>query len=171
MKNEIVKFKNVAIECPKVDGDIYVAVRPICDAIGINSQTQIEKLKIGLNGTSVEGVMMPSTGADGKTYEMFCIPLKYVFGWLMMIEVDKVKEDVRETLIAYKEECHQVLYEHFFLKSVLYERKEREIAEKKLAIAEAKTQMYELKSSIATMKEELEQLIDEPVGQTKLFDE
>jgi hypothetical protein len=70
MQNEIVKFKNVAIECPKVDGDIYVAVKPICEAIGIDSKTQIEKLKIGLNGTSTKGDIIPSVAADGKQYDM-----------------------------------------------------------------------------------------------------
>jgi len=167
---EIVKFKNVAIECPKENGDVYVAVRPICEALDLHIPTQIEKLKNGLNGVSVGPIMTRSTGADGKQYEMFCIPLKYVFGWLMMIEVDKVKESARENLIQYKEECHQVLYEHFFLKSVLYERKERMIAEKKLAISEAKNQMGEMKNNINTMTKELEELIDEPVGQLAMFE-
>jgi hypothetical protein len=64
MKNEIVKFKNVAIECPKENGDIYVAPKPICDALELHSPTQIEKLKNGLNGVSINPIITRSVSSN-----------------------------------------------------------------------------------------------------------
>ena len=56
---------------------------------------------------------MDTTGADGKTYEMVCLPLEYVYGWLFTIDANLVAEANRENVKRYQLECYQALYTHF----------------------------------------------------------
>ena len=57
--------------------------------------------------------MTKATGSDGKDYEMFCLPLKFVFGWLFSIDTSRVKDEARPEVIAYKLQCYNVLYDYF----------------------------------------------------------
>src|SRR5690554_8032106 len=91
------------------DGNKLVPVKPICQALGVDFASQKEKIETDEVLSSVVG-LNPTTGADGKEYEMFCIPLKYVFGWLFTINPKNVKEEARESVIAYRKECYDVLY-------------------------------------------------------------
>lgn len=44
---------------------------------------------------------------------MFCLPFKYVFGWLFTINPANVKEAAREAVMNYRAQCYDVLYDHF----------------------------------------------------------
>lgn len=44
---------------------------------------------------------------------MFCIPIRYVFGWLFSINPKNVNEESRASVIAYRRECYDVLWQHF----------------------------------------------------------
>jgi hypothetical protein len=55
-----------------------------------------------------------TTGADGKQYEMVCLPLDYLNGWLFKINANRYKgDDRREVIIRYQRECYRVLADHF----------------------------------------------------------
>lgn len=75
MKTEAVTVNNIVIECPVENGVYYVTIRPICEALGIDFKSQYAKLKDDDNLSSVM-VLSTTTGADGKNYERFCLPLK-----------------------------------------------------------------------------------------------
>jgi hypothetical protein len=94
------------------NGKKMVPIKPICQALGIDFPRQKQKIEddeiLGL----VVG-LTPTTGADGKTYDMVCIPFKYVFGWLFTINPSNVKEEARQQVIQYKEKCYDVLYQSF----------------------------------------------------------
>jgi len=95
------------------NGEKKVAVKPICQALGINYTTQLERLK---NDPILGPLVIPqkgTTGADGKQYEMMTIPFKYVFGWLFRIDSRNVKEESREFVLKYQMECYDALYNHF----------------------------------------------------------
>lgn len=91
-----------------------VAVKPICEALGVAYQSQIERLK---NDPILSSVIMLSvtTGADGKQYEMTTIPFKFVFGWLFRIDSRNVKEESRESVLKYQLHCYNALYNSLFL--------------------------------------------------------
>ena len=94
------------------NGNKLVPIKPICEALGIDDKAQRTKIKEDDFLSSV-GVLSTSTGADGKGYEMFCLPLKYIFGWLFTINPKNVKEEAREAVARYRQECYDVLYRHF----------------------------------------------------------
>jgi hypothetical protein len=94
------------------NGEKRVAVKPICEALGIDFSAQLQRLKRDEILSSVV-VMVTTTGSDGKQYEMVTIPLKFVFGWLFTIDTSKVRDDVKDFVLKYKLECYNALYEHF----------------------------------------------------------
>jgi hypothetical protein len=94
------------------NGQKLVPIKPICQALGVdfaNQKVKIEEDQI--LGSTV--VLSTTVAADGKQREMFCIPFKYVFGWLFTINPSNVKEEARAAVIQYKEICYDVLYQSF----------------------------------------------------------
>ena len=136
------------------NGEKRVAIRPICEAIGVDYSGQLQKVKedeilgpvVGLN---------PTTGKDGKQYEMVTIPFMFIFGWLFTISPKNVKEDARETLIKYKLECYRALYFHFTAYADFVEQKQIAI-EKQLVVYEEARSNYSSANKI--MKEAEQEL-------------
>lgn len=112
MTNPITKINGVDIVAVEQDGEIFVPIKPICDAIGIDAKAQRAKLQEDEFFSST-GAIITSVAADGKEREMFCLPLRYVYGWLATINPGKVADSAREAVIHYRRECYDVLYEHF----------------------------------------------------------
>lgn len=112
MQQLISRINGVEILTVERDGEVYVPIKPICEAIGIADRPQREKLQTDEFFDSV-GTIIVSTGADGKSYEMYALPLKYIYGWLATINPGKVAPEAREAVTRYRRECYDVLYEHF----------------------------------------------------------
>ncbi|MDE5813260.1 MAG: phage antirepressor N-terminal domain-containing protein [Muribaculaceae bacterium] len=70
------------------NGQTLVPVRPICEAIGVSLQGQSEKIYDDEILSSVVKQNL-TTGADGKQYEMLCLPLEYFYGWIFTINQKK----------------------------------------------------------------------------------
>lgn len=106
------------------NGEKRVAITPICDALGVASNSQIERIKSDpILGTT--GMLSISVGADGKEREMYTIPFKYVFGWLFRIDSRNVKEEAREAVLKYQMECYDILYRHFTAYADFVEHKQK----------------------------------------------
>lgn len=93
-------------------GEIHVPIKPICEAIGIAADAQRNKIQSDITLASVASIIN-ATGSDGKSYGMVCLPIKYIYGWLFTINPGKVDPDARESVIKYRQECYDVLYDHF----------------------------------------------------------
>lgn len=94
------------------NNDFYVPVRPICDALTLNVSGQIQAVKRHRILSSVV-CTIHTTGADGKSYDMICLPLEYVYGWLFSIDTNLVADERRELVEKYQLECYQALYNYF----------------------------------------------------------
>tara|TARA_R110001592_G_scaffold268269_3_gene534506 strand:+ start:21927 stop:22460 length:534 start_codon:yes stop_codon:yes gene_type:complete len=102
----------------------FVAIKPICQGLGIDHSVQIRDLKKDeILGSVV--VSKTTTGSDGKNYSMQCLPIKYVFGWLFTISPKKVKPEAAEVLIQYRRKVYDVLWEHFAESKIFLKQKER----------------------------------------------
>ena len=108
----IARVNNVAILAGN-DSEKLVPIKPICEALGIDDDAQRRKIQDDDFLSSV-AVLSTATGADGKQYEMFCLPLEFIFGWLFTINPKNVKEEAQEAVRQYRIECYRVLYNHFF---------------------------------------------------------
>lgn len=90
----------------------YVAMKPICENIGLDWSAQYQKIKRNavLNSRIV---MTTIRGEDGKPRENLCLPLSFLNGWLFGVDANRVKSEIRERLIQYQAECFEVLNAHF----------------------------------------------------------
>ena len=109
----LVKVNNVPIQVIEDKAQIMVPIRPICDALGIDEESQRKKLREDDFLNSV-AVLSTATGGDGKQYEMLCLPHEFIFGWLFTINPKNVKEEAREAVAKYRIECYRALYMNFF---------------------------------------------------------
>ena len=114
MKQQLISIIN-GVEISAVtdeSGNIFVPVKPICDAIGVAYQTQHLKLQEHeiLGPTITLRVMV---AADGKKREMVCLPLEFVYGWIFTINAKNVSEGAHDAVLRYQLECYEALYKHF----------------------------------------------------------
>ena len=164
----IVRVNNVDIIA--TSDEQMIAIRPICEALGIDEEGQRQRIVRDEILSSV-ACMIKATGRDGKQYEMYCIPLRYVFGWLFSIDTSRVNEEARLAVAAYKKECYDALYHHFFgtqRRQLEQNRAEIALLEE---LAELNQQQQQLKQTIADKRKKLEKLRDERLkNEPQLFD-
>ena len=159
------------------DEEQLVPIKPICEALGIDRKRQQDKIKEHPILCSVGG-LTPLTGADGKQYEMFCLPMRYVYGWLFTINPNNVSEEARPNLIKYQIECYNALYDHFTKQM----RRERELltiennllqgrALKEEELTIAKSDVNRLKLEINNIDHDIDKIRAERLNQANpLFD-
>ncbi len=111
-----VPFHNQILNAAVVDGIPHVAMKPICDNIGLQWEAQLKRIKRHPVLSQVISMMdMTCPGKDGKEYlvEMVMMPIKYLNGWLFGVDVNRVKPEIKDRLIEYQTECFDVLANHF----------------------------------------------------------
>ncbi|MEE3046657.1 MAG: phage antirepressor N-terminal domain-containing protein [Pseudomonadota bacterium] len=104
----VLDFHGSKITTFEVDGKPYVAMRSVCEAIGIAWNGQFEKVKRDPVLSSVVRVTR-TTGADGKSYEMSALPLEMMQGWLFKIDAARVRKSLRSRVIMFQRECYPAL--------------------------------------------------------------
>lgn len=121
LKLEVVQFQKVQIPCLlNPNGKVYVALKPIADAIGVQWEWQQNALK---NDPILKDELWVTMVRDqsGRQNKAICLAIDMVHGWLFSIDSSKVKASAKPKLIQFKKECYQVLFEHFYGKYRLYE--------------------------------------------------
>lgn len=93
------------------DGEIYTALKPICENIGIAFNGQRERL----NRTPWAVVrMIRTTGADGKRYDMMAVSRKTLTMWLATIDTSRLKDEhARRNVTVYQQEAAEALDKYF----------------------------------------------------------
>jgi hypothetical protein len=155
---EITKINNVSIIIGN-DAERQVPVKPICDALGIDVDSQrkrIERDEI-LSSTTV---IMTAVAADGKEREMLCLPLKYVFGWLFSIDTSRVNEDSRPLVIKYKMECYNALYEYFSSYAKFVKQKQELQAREWEYYCDIQREFHEAKDKLTAAKKRMSQTVN-----------
>lgn len=109
MKNatkKFLEFNGKSIHFLAIDGQYWIALKPICEALNVSWKYQHEKLKKDkfLSQLSREIGMV---AADGKLREMTSLPEYVIYGWIFKLESNS------EGMDAYQWECYRILYEHF----------------------------------------------------------
>ena len=110
-KSNVIPFRSTKLLLVERDGQPFVPMKPVVEGMGLAWQTQHRKLMAGRFASVI--TMMVTTGFDGKQYEMACLPLKKLPGWLMSIHASKVRPDLRENVLAYQDECDDALWAYW----------------------------------------------------------
>ena len=125
----LLEFKGKIIPYKRENGSYLIAIKPICEALGVSYKWQLERLKKHkVWGTVYRTSTMYIPGDQLR--EMACLPEEYIYGWLLSINSDS------EELIAYQRECNHVLFQHF--RGTITRRAElyQQLAKSKMEIAE-----------------------------------
>jgi hypothetical protein len=165
------KAKILVIE----NGEKLVPIKPICEALGVDVDSQRKKI----NEDEILGlvaVLSTATGSDGKQYEMFCLPYKFIFGWLFTINPKNVKEEAKEGVINYKLACYEALYQNFTDQAEFLEMQQKAINEKIDMMTTAKHNFKNARTILNEAEKSLDQVrnmtFDEWKGrQTHLFEQ
>ncbi len=108
MKNleKFLEFNGKRISVLLADGNWWVAVKPICEALGVNYNRQFQNIK---EDDILSGVFanQQTHDASGRVQEMLCLPEKFIYGWVFSLRSDAAG------LVEYKKKCYEVLYDHF----------------------------------------------------------
>lgn len=109
-----VPFQSDRLQAVRDGEAVWVVVRRVCEALGIDPDSQRKRLQDAERCPWAVTVMTTATGPDGKNYEVFAVHLDSLPMWLATIEASRVRPEAREKLIAYQKECARVLRDHFF---------------------------------------------------------
>lgn len=150
----ITKVNNVEILAFAENESRLVPIKPICDALGIDMESQRKKIKADEDLNSIS-VLSTAVGGDGKDREMLCLPVEFIFGWLLTINPKNVKPEAREFVSKYRMECFRVLADHFlgaqdFLKQKqkILDRENAELKRLRLDFNSAKKKIKETEAKI-----------------------
>lgn len=152
----IAKVNDVEIKVCN-DPNMMVPIKPICEALGIDRKRQQDKIKEHPIYSRFGG-LTPLTGADGKTYQMVCLPMEYIFGWLLSINPANVSEFARDKLISYQIECNHALFAYFTSKASFLEQKQKEIDNQLSIVEDAKNNFKNAKQTLAEAESRLKKL-------------
>jgi prophage antirepressor-like protein len=105
MKKEIKKFlefNGKSIHFLAIDGEYWIALKPICEALEVDYSNEIKKIEesVFLTKHLSEHTIV---SADGIPQKMLCLPERIFYGWLFKIESDA------PGLLEFKRECFTVL--------------------------------------------------------------
>lgn len=109
-----IQFHSDTILTIKAGDRIRVAIKTICEKLGLEWTHQLRNIK--RDPVLKESMALSAiVAADGKTREVVTLPLEYLNGWLFKISVPRYKPDDprREIIIRYQRECYKVLFRHF----------------------------------------------------------
>lgn len=110
-----IPFHNQSLITSLINNVPHVAMRPICQNIGLDWKAQHRRItKHPVLKSTV--VMMTTVAEDRKAREMLMLPLNMLNGWLFGVDVYRVKPEIKEKLIEYQKECFDVLSNHFIEK-------------------------------------------------------
>lgn len=103
---KFLEFNDKAIYFVAADGQYWIALKPICEALNVDYIRQFKNLKEDeiLSQLLSEQTMV---AADGKVRKMISLPEFYVYGWIFQIQSSSPE------LLKYKWECYRVLYNFF----------------------------------------------------------
>jgi hypothetical protein len=111
MKNSVffIKIIDKMIWFLNEKGTYFIAIKPICEALGVNFQEQHKDI----SNDSILGprsckhtILIPG---DSQPRKYFCLPEEFIYGWIFSL---RPKNPTEEFLI-YKEKCYDILFNHF----------------------------------------------------------
>lgn len=105
-----VPFHNAELYLVEFNGQPYTPMKPIVDGMGLAWQSQLAKFNANPQRWGITKIVIPTLG---DLQEMVCLPLRKLLAWLTTISPNKVKPELRDTVIKYQEECDDVLWDYW----------------------------------------------------------
>lgn len=94
---------------------IRVAMKPVCEGIGLQWEAQLKRIK--RHSILAEGMSIMDIPSEGGIQLAVTLPLDMLNGWLFGVEPNKVRPEIKDKLIEYQRECFTVLHDYWAKKS------------------------------------------------------
>ncbi|MBK8986287.1 MAG: hypothetical protein IPM39_09430 [Chloroflexi bacterium] len=97
------------------DGEIYVALRPIVEALGLSWGSQFNRIRrdavLAKKIRTLSVFVMNTQGeAEGQNRVLICLPRQYLSGFLFGISAGRIKDArLRAKVVQFQEEAHLIL--------------------------------------------------------------
>jgi hypothetical protein len=104
------RFDGDELALVRRDDALWVVVKRVCEALGVDESGQRRRLKDKAWATAD---IISAVAEDGKNRELFAINLDTLPMWLATIETSRVRAEIRPKLEHYQRECARVLRDHF----------------------------------------------------------
>ena len=174
MKSEkFLQFNGKNIFFQSYDGQFWIAIKPICDALGVNYSRQIVTMKSDDFFADVYA-LQHMRDSKNRLQKMTCLPERYIYGWILSLQSQS------EELKSYKRECYDILFNHFhgiitgrakLLKTQIEVENEFEAAKTKLMESEEFKNLQAIKKKNAEINKQLvKNDFDAKLEITELFD-
>jgi hypothetical protein len=109
MKQELEKFlefNGKTLLFLSANGVYWIALKPVCEALGIVFDRQIRTVKQdAILGPAL--ALQPMQVPGDQLRNMACLPEYLIYGWLFSIKSES------KDLLNYKMECYQILFNYF----------------------------------------------------------
>ena len=105
-----VPFRNTTLFLADLDGQPYTPMKPIVEGMGLDWKAQYRRLANDQKRWGMVMMTIPSFGGDQASC---CLPLRKLPGWLMTIQPARVRPEIRDTVIAYQNECDDALWDYW----------------------------------------------------------
>lgn len=115
-----VPFHSAELYLVEHNGQPYTPMKPIVEGMGLAWQSQLAKFNSNAKRWGITKIVIPTLG---DLQEMVCLPLRKLFAWLMTISPNKVKPELRDTVIMYQNECDDVLWDYWTKGQAINSRK------------------------------------------------
>ncbi|MBY7860187.1 phage antirepressor N-terminal domain-containing protein [Vibrio fluvialis] len=92
------------------NGEPYTPMKPIVEGMGLAWQSQHKKLTSNSERWGITMMVIPSVDPHNS---VTCIPLRKLFGWLQTLQPNRIRENIRDKVIQYQNECDDVLWKHW----------------------------------------------------------
>lgn len=104
-----VEFLGKPLTVITTDSQLLVAMRPICEGIGLDWKSQYERIKRDEVLSTSMVVMTTQMPGDDQKRQVTCLPLSMLNGWLFGVDSKRCKPFIRQALVRYKFECYDAL--------------------------------------------------------------
>jgi len=102
-----VEFLGKALTVINTGSQLLVAMKPICEGIGLDWKSQYERIK--RDEVLSKGMVVMTTPSAGGDQRTTCLPLNLLNGWLFGVDSKRCKPFIRQALVRYKFECYDAL--------------------------------------------------------------
>lgn len=103
---KFLEFNGKTIFFVDVNGTNWIAVKPICEALGVNYNRQFQNLKEDEILGDVFAIQQMRDTLN-RNQKMVCLPEKFIYGWIFSLQSQS------EDLKLYKRKCYELLFDYF----------------------------------------------------------
>lgn len=136
-----------SIQTTLIDGLPHIVLKPAVEELGLDYSSQLTKLRS--RSWAVVG-QSPTTGSDGKTYQMAVVPVRTFLMLLATVNENRVAYLQRKTLVAFQNETADAIEAYWTQGGAINPRASEEQLDSLIARAKQQAEVLSILSGIVS---------------------